>query len=231
VSRPHAIELLAAAAASDDELVGEITSLVNRVYAVAEAGLWVDGVSRTTNAEVAEMVATRQIALARVDGQIVGVVRIRQLGAETGEFGMLVADPARRGEGIGRELVSYAEALSLERGLGGMQLELLVPRGWTHPTKAVLHEWYTRMDYRPVRSGSLDDSYPLLASQLAVPCDFVVYHKTLPLTLDWRVHVTTDRQRQKGVMPCASPKPQTPSTMWTGPTRMSSWVGATSWSV
>jgi len=60
-----------------------------------------------------------------------------------------------------------------------MQLELLVPRGWTHPTKEFLHSWYTRTGYRPVRSGTIDESYPQLAPRLATPCDFVVYHKDL----------------------------------------------------
>jgi GNAT superfamily N-acetyltransferase len=98
-----------------------------------------------------------------------------------GEFGMLVADPARRGEGIGRELVRFAEALSRRRGLATMQLELLVPRSWSHPNKEFLHAWYTRIGYRPVRTGPIEESYPQLAPLVATPCDFVIYHK--PLTV------------------------------------------------
>ena len=173
------IELLPAAAAGDGDLVGEITGLVNRVYAVAEEGLWVAHATRTTTTEMAEMIGAWQIAVARIDGQVVGAVRIQQLDGTKGEFGMLVADPARRGEGVGRELVTFAERLSRQRGLAVMQLELLVPREWTHPSKEVLHAWYTRMGYRPVRSGTIDDSYPTLAPLLSTPCDFVIYHKEL----------------------------------------------------
>ena len=173
------IELLPPAAAGDGELVAEITGLVNGVYAVAEEGLWVERATRTTTTAMAEMIAAWQIAVARMDGQIVGAVRIRQLDAGRGEFGVLVADPARRGEGVGSELVIFAEELSRQRGLAVMQLELLVPRGWTHPNKELLHAWYTRMGYRPVRSGTIDESYPGLAPLLATPCDFVVYHKDL----------------------------------------------------
>ena len=173
------IELLAADAASDDALVGEVTDLVNRVYASAEQGLWADGATRTNPAEVAGMIAAGEVAVARIDGQIVGAVRVQQLDEAVGEFGMLVADPARRNEGIGRELVGFAEKLSRERGLDVMQLELLVPRGWTHPTKEFLHAWYTRMGYGPVRSGSIDESYPQLAPLLATPTNFVIYHKDL----------------------------------------------------
>jgi GNAT superfamily N-acetyltransferase len=175
---PLEIQLLAAAA-SHGELVSEITDLVNRVYATAEKGLWVEGAARTTTSEMAKLIAAGEIAVARMDGRIVGAVRIQQLDAATGEFGMLVVDPAHRGEGIGHELVIFAEELSRERGLGVIQLELLVPRGWTHPTKEFLHAWYTRIGYRPVRSGTIDESYPQLAPLLATPCDFVIYRKEL----------------------------------------------------
>jgi hypothetical protein len=70
-----------------------------------------------------------------------------------------------------------------------MQLELLVPRGWTHPvprgwthpTKVFLAAWYTRIGYRIARKGAIDEAYPALAPLLATPCDFVIYHKRLDL--------------------------------------------------
>jgi GNAT superfamily N-acetyltransferase len=173
------IEIVPATTPEDQRLVREITDLVNRVYATAESGLWVERAARTTTTEIAEMIATDQITLARVEGQIVGSIRIQQLDDGIGEFGMLVADPDHRGEGVGRELVRFAEELSRQRGLAIMQLELLVPRGWSHPTKEFLHAWYTRIGYRPVRTGGIEESYPHLAPLLATTCDFVVYHKSL----------------------------------------------------
>jgi GNAT superfamily N-acetyltransferase len=178
-STPSEVVLLPAAASSDDELVREVTDLVNRVYRTAEEGLWVDGATRTTTTEMAEMIAGEQIAVARVEGQIVGSVRVQELDTGQGEFGQLVADPARRGEGIGRELVGFAEELSRRRGRGVMQLEVLMPRDWTHPVKEFLNAWYTRIGYRPVRRGTIDEHYPQLAPLLATPCDFVVYEKDL----------------------------------------------------
>jgi GNAT superfamily N-acetyltransferase len=173
------IEVLAATAAKDQHLVDEITDLVNLVYIEAEAGMWVDGATRTTSAEMEQMIASHQIAIARVDCRNVGCVRIQQLDGTAGELGMLAADPEHRGEGIGRELVRFAEDLSLRRGLAIMQLELLVPRTWSHPTKVFLHDWYTRIGYQPVRNGTIEESYPHLAPLLATPCDVVVYHKPL----------------------------------------------------
>lgn len=175
------IEVLPATAADDRRLVGQITDLVNRVYDAAEAGLWVDGAARTTTGEMQEMVAAEQVAVARVGDQAVGCIRVRELGEGVGEFGLLAADPAHRGAGVGRELVGFAEELCRERGLAVMQLELLVPRGWSHPTKEFLHDWYTRIGYRPVRTLGVEEGYPQLAPLLATPSDFVVYRK--PLTV------------------------------------------------
>lgn len=173
------IRVLQASMAKDQDLVAEITDLVNLVYAEAEAGLWVDTAARTTTSEMEEMIASDQIALARVDAQMAGCIRIQQLDDTVGEFGMLAAHPERRSEGVGRDLVQFAEELSSRRGLTIMQLELLVPRHWSHPSKVFLHDWYTRIGYQPVRKGTIDESYPHLAPLLATPCDFVVYHKAL----------------------------------------------------
>jgi GNAT superfamily N-acetyltransferase len=173
------IDVLPLTKAKDPRLVAEVTDLVNRVYADAEAGLWVPGATRTTTTELEEMITSHQIALARMDGQLVGCIRIRQLDGSVGELGMLAAHPERRGEGIGRDMVRFAEELSLTRGLATMRLGLLVPRGWPHPTKVFLHAWCTRIGYRPVRTRAVEESYPHLAPLLVTPCDLVVYHKPL----------------------------------------------------
>jgi GNAT superfamily N-acetyltransferase len=174
--------MLPARMSKDHRLVAEITDLVNQVYATAEAGLWVDGATRTTTVEMEQLIAARQIGVARADDVIVGAIRIQQLDATTGECGMLVAHPARRGQGVGRDLIRFAEHLSLQRGLDTMQLEVLIPRDWSHPTKEFLHAWYTRIGYQVVRTGRIDETYPDLAPLLATPCDLVLYHK--PLVVD-----------------------------------------------
>ncbi|MGK5551170.1 GNAT family N-acetyltransferase [Actinomadura kijaniata] len=163
----------------DPTVAAEVAALVNRVYAVAEEGLWREGATRTTPPEVAGMVRQGEIVVARLDGRIVGCVRVQALDERVGEFGMLATDPAHRGHGIGRRLVGFAERLSRERGLTAMRLELLVPTGRPHPGKQELHAWYTRLGYRVTRNGAIHEQYPELAALLAVPCDYVIYHKDL----------------------------------------------------
>jgi GNAT superfamily N-acetyltransferase len=120
------IELLARDAGAD--AVAEVTNLVNRVYAIAEEGLWRESTARTTPSETTEFIRGGEIAVARLDGRIVGSVRIQRLDGGVGEFGMLAADPGHRGVGIGRRLVRFAERFIHERGFDTMQLELLVPK-------------------------------------------------------------------------------------------------------
>ena len=173
------VEMLPRDMASEQHLVQELTDLVNAVYVTAEAGLWIDGATRTTTVEMRQMIAAEEIAVARVDGHVVGCVRIQQFDDGIGEFGMLVTHPARRGDGVGRRLIDFAEEVARKRGAVIMQLELLQPRDWSHPTKEFLDAWYTRLGYMPVRTGSIDESYPHLSPLLAGPSDFVVYHKAL----------------------------------------------------
>ena len=160
-------------------MVERVADLVNEVYAGAERGLWVEGAARVTRSELADLIRAGEIAVARRSGVIVGCVRVQRLDEATGEFGMLTADPAHRGIGIGRELMRFAERRNRAQGVGTMQLELLVPRDWEHPVKQFLAAWYTRSGYRLARTGTIDEAYPSLAPLLATPCDFQIYRKDL----------------------------------------------------
>lgn len=174
------VRRLVAAASRDTELVKRLTELVNDVYVTAESGLWQDGFTRTTPSEFAELIADGQIVVATAsDGQIVGSVRLHQIAADTSEFGILVADSDRRGAGIGRALVDFAEQDSRDRGLRAIQLELLVPHTWRHPSKEFLKSWYGRRGFRLIQVRRMDDAYPQMAPLLATPCDLEVYEKPL----------------------------------------------------
>jgi ribosomal protein S18 acetylase RimI-like enzyme len=159
--------------------ISALADLVNAVYKDAEKGLWLDDAQRTTPQEIHTLVRAGEIAAAQSNGRIVGCVRIRRLDDRLGEFGMLVTSPQRRRLGIGRRLVQFAEEHCRQAGLGTLQLELLVPRDWTHPFKELLAQWYARLGYRRVGLGAMEKSYPDLTPHLATACDFVIYHKAL----------------------------------------------------
>lgn len=176
---PLHIEVLPAEASDDMTTMSQIVDLVNRVYAEAEAGLWQEGATRTTLEEIVEFTRAGQIVVARVGGAIAGSIRVQRLDANTGETGMLVSDPERRGMGIGRELRRFVIDLLRRWGVTTLQIELLVPRRWTQESKVFMAEWNARSGYQVVRKGRFEDQYPHLAGQLATPCDFIIYNKPI----------------------------------------------------
>ena len=173
------VALLEPAAADDAALVHQLTDLINDVYAVAESGLWRDGWTRITAAELADEIRAGEIRVARRDERILGSIRVHDVADDTSEFGILVAAPEERGIGIGRALVDFAEHESRDRGLRAMQLELLVPREWSHPSKEFLKAWYGRCGYELIGTRDFLQAYPQLAPLLATPCDLQVREKPL----------------------------------------------------
>jgi GNAT superfamily N-acetyltransferase len=113
------------------------------------------------------------------DGRLVGCAYVRPLDAGTADLGLISAAPDQWGSGVGRQLVRSAEELMRSRGATTMQLELLVPKGWVHPEKDRLRSWYTRLGYRPVRSVPFEEVAAPPSSQLAAPCEFLIFQKPL----------------------------------------------------
>jgi hypothetical protein len=58
--RELSVELLEPRAASEIGLVDQLTALINKVYVTAESGLWRDGTTRTTTADVAGLIRGRR---------------------------------------------------------------------------------------------------------------------------------------------------------------------------
>lgn len=173
------IEQLAVDASADEKTMAQLAELVNRVYAVAEDGLWAPGATRTNAEELGEFTRAGEIVVARREGEIVGSIRVRQLDAVTAETGMLVSAPEHRNLGIGTRLRNYVVDLLRRRGTTTLQIELLVPRDRIQESKEFMAAWNERNGYRVVGRGALEDHYPDLAPQLAIPCDYIIYNKTL----------------------------------------------------
>ncbi|HEY7047064.1 MAG TPA: GNAT family N-acetyltransferase [Jatrophihabitantaceae bacterium] len=173
------VTLLDSDQARDGELVDELARIVNGAYAIGEAGLWREGATRTTPTEVADAVRGGGMLAASLEGRLVGCAFVQPLGAQTADLGLVSTAPDRWGNGIGGELVRKAEELMHQRGVTTMQLEVLVPKGWEHPSKRRLRDWYTRLGYRVVRTERFDQVAAHLEHQLATPCEFLIFHKPL----------------------------------------------------
>jgi ribosomal protein S18 acetylase RimI-like enzyme len=158
-------------------VVEEITAMINAAYAAGEQGMWRPDTPRILEAEVRSLLDAGELMILRRNGALAGCVRVHTLDAVTGELGLLSA--ARRDSGVGRELIALAEAWARERGLAGMRLSLLVPRTGTHPFKARLHAWYSKLGYRVIARHDFADEWPEPARLLTAPCDLVIYEKAL----------------------------------------------------
>jgi GNAT superfamily N-acetyltransferase len=170
---------LPASAAGDAPLMDAVTELVNQVYRESERGLWVDGAARTGAAEVAELTRAGELIAARRDGRVIGVLRLWRWDDTSSAFGMLAADPAVRGQGVGRRLVRYAEDTARAHAHRFMRLELLVPRSFPLASKEFLAAWYTRCGYQLERVARVEELYPHLAPLLATEADLRVYRKPI----------------------------------------------------
>jgi GNAT superfamily N-acetyltransferase len=173
------LRLLAPDEARDEIVVEELVRLINRAYAVGERGLWREGTTRTEPGEIAAAIRSGGMLAATLEDRVVGCAYLRRLDADTTDLSLLSAALDQWGSGIGGELVRVAEELMRSRGVSEMQLELLVPKGWVHPEKDRLRKWYTRLGYRIVRVAPFDQVAAHLASQLAVPCKFLIMRKPL----------------------------------------------------
>lgn len=173
------VRLLAPEQAGDEVLVDELARIVNGAYEVGEAGLWLEGATRTERGEIAEAIRRGGMLAATLEGRLVGCAYVRPLEAGTADLGLISTAPDQWGKGVGGQLVRSAEELMRSRGVTTMQLEVLVPKGGAHPEKERLRTWYTRLGYRVVRSAPFEQVAGHLASQLAGPSEFLIFHKRL----------------------------------------------------
>jgi len=173
------VALLPPSAADDAALVADLHARINAAYGEAEKELWVPGTERIAADRVAEIVAVGEMAVAWVEGRIVGSVRVRRLDDGAGFFGLLAVHPDDQGAGVGRELVGFAEDLMREAGATEMELRLLVPREGADPGKEGLHGWYTRLGYRLTGQRDFAEWHPDAVRAMQVPLDICTYRKPL----------------------------------------------------
>lgn len=185
VGAAAAIRFAPGESADDDEFVGTLVDIVNRVYDETERDIFLAGYQRTSPSEVAGLIRQGQLAAVYEAGdeagRPIGCVAIKLLSPTRGEFGMMAIDPAYRGAGYGNRLVAFAEEHCRRLGCDVMQLELLVPTTHRHAFKERIGAWYLRLGYKPVRVGQFNHDYPALAPLLAGPTEYRVFEKALPL--------------------------------------------------
>ena len=164
---------------TDNEVL-KLSERINNVYNDAESGMWKMDNSRTTPDEINNLIQKKRLLVAYCNNTLAGAVVIKSMpDKKTGEFGMLSADKAYRGLGIGSALVNAAEHWAIAQGFSKMRLEILTPRNWEHPSKTFIKDWYHRMGYAPDKTEPFEVMYPDKFKDLATECDFTVWYKVL----------------------------------------------------
>ncbi|KAL7814766.1 acyl-CoA N-acyltransferase [Trichoderma gracile] len=181
------IEFPPAAAADNPSETSAITKLVNRVFIEGEAGIWNNGYVRTSDAEVADLIRKRQLAVAHLaspatapdKGELVGCVCVKRISDSLCTLSMLALDKAYQGLGLGREMFQFVEDYCLSLGCTTLGLDILVPTSYDHPLKTRMQAWYQRRGFRETRLADFAEEYPALAPLLSGPVVYRVFEKTL----------------------------------------------------
>jgi GNAT superfamily N-acetyltransferase len=152
-------------------------------YAETEKEVWGENYVRILKDEFIELINRGEIFYATIDKKPVGSIYVYQKEKETYSFGLLSADFSLKGNGIGLSLVKYAEQYALKAGAKYMDLEILRPLAEEVPFKIVLKNWYTKLGYHYMMSGTFAELKPdkaYKAEGLIQPSTFDCYRKTLP---------------------------------------------------
>lgn len=121
----------------DDKKLQELCDLINSVYFVTESVLIDPKIPRTTIQELKEIISKNELILAELNGVIIGCVKIKLIDKKTLMFGMLVAHPEHRSQGIGKKLILFVENFAQSQGYQKVCLELLTPKNWIHSQKEI----------------------------------------------------------------------------------------------
>ncbi|MCG8591674.1 MAG: GNAT family N-acetyltransferase [Proteobacteria bacterium] len=102
-----------------------------------------------TNEEYIHGLAKRTAFVARLDGTEVGFLALERHFPAAAEIHVLAVDPTRHRQGIGRALVSHAEAWLRSEGVEILHVKTLGPSD-PHPPYADTRAFYAAEGFRPV---------------------------------------------------------------------------------
>ena len=141
----------------------DVATLITLAYRVED--FFIDG-DRTDAADVRRHMQHGVFLVLELDGALAAAVYVK-VRAGSGYFGMLSVDPARQGEGLGRQLIEAAEEWCRTAGCTEMEIEVVSLRTELPP-------FYERHGYVLTGTRPFDDAH-----KSRIPCEFLVMRKEL----------------------------------------------------
>ena len=165
---------------SEEEMY-TIVDLINRVYLESEKDFWPHNgdYERVNLNQIKEFIQKKELIIAQQNNVIVGCVHVYKLNETTGGFSMLVSDPNKRGNKIGKQLMMAIEDWMKNQNVNLIQLEILKPSEIIHPEKEFIEAWYKRIGYKLISEKPYGELYPHNNHLLKIPCTFFIYHKRI----------------------------------------------------
>ncbi|KAI1470517.1 uncharacterized protein F4812DRAFT_268536 [Daldinia caldariorum] len=188
-SRNIEIEIPPSSIADDEAFVATLVGIINAAYTETEADIFKPGYVRTSVQDIGTLIRSGQLATASEittpsGGRVpLGCISIQKLSDSRAELGLFAVAAELRRQGLGRDLLRFAEQWCLDN-LGGpgvaiAELHLLFPTHFEHPFKVRLQEWYTRKGYHLTGSRDFLLDYPQLEPLLAGPTEYRILQKKL----------------------------------------------------
>ncbi len=157
-------------------------SILIHAYAQTEAEIWGENYVRISREEYEQLIEKGEIFFSFDKKSVNGCIQIKQMDQKTFSFGLLASNFEKKGSGIGKKLIAFAEQYAKEKRGEKMVLEILRPADFKLEFKEFLHLWYSKMGYQYV------ETIPFLglktekiekAKQLKVPAVFDCYSKKI----------------------------------------------------
>ena len=142
----------------------DIAALINEAYLPAEGFLY-DGPRISVDEVRAKLGNGKFLLRATSIGSLAGCVYV-EVRHVTGYFGLLAVSTNRQHHGLGRKLVSAAEAFCRARGCDAVEIDVVNHRQELFP-------FYGGLGYRVIGQRPFDDE------RLNRPCHFVMMRKSL----------------------------------------------------
>ena len=140
-----------------------LAALINAAFLVER--FFVEG-DRTTAAGVRALLAKGTFLAADRDAALAACVYVEPRG-KRGYFGLLAVDPARKGTGLGRALVTAAEDFLRERGCGAADINVV-------DLRTELPPFYRRLGYAETGTAPFPSD-----GRATRPCHFILMSKPL----------------------------------------------------